>query len=276
MMTLLSAVVAATLALAAIEASAQATPGERQVALTIESSTLADALDQWAQQTGFQLFVRDWEGAKSLSAPSLKGTFTAQAALDQLLAGTPLTYVWLNERAVSIRKKRSPTVPAALQRTEVDASGQPLSVSKFSSDTSPSSRGGASAIPGRESSTATRAWGDAESVTEEVLVTGSHIRGAPSPAPMIRLGKAEIERSGYLVSGDLVRSLPQNFSGGNNPQVSVGAAPGGTINQSVSGGTAPNLRGLGPGSTLTLVNGHRLGSDYGGAVDVSLDSTGRH
>lgn len=266
MKTLVSALVGATLALCALEAGADATPGERQVALKIESTSLAIALDKWAQQSGFQIFVQDWEATKNLTAPTLKGTFTAQAALEQLLAGTQLTYVWLNERAVSIRKK----APVALHRAELDAHAPSSSASKFSSDTSPSNLGSRSAIPDRESSTATRSWTDAEHVTEEILVTGSHIHGVPSSAPMIRLGKAEIARTGFSASGDLVRNLPQNFSGGNNPQVAVGAAPGGTVNQSVSGGTAPNLRGLGPGSTLTLVNGHRLGSDYGGAVDVSL------
>src|SRR5690606_7738103 len=42
-------------------------------------------------------------------------------------------------------------------------------------------------------------------------------------------------------------------------------------NLNYSGGSTPNLRGLGPGSTLTLINGHRLGYDgLGGAVDISL------
>ena len=50
MKTILSAVVGATLVFAAIQAGAQVTPGERQVALTIETDTLAAALDKWAQQ----------------------------------------------------------------------------------------------------------------------------------------------------------------------------------------------------------------------------------
>lgn len=45
MKTLLPALVGATLALCALEAGADATPGERQVALTIESTSLAIALE---------------------------------------------------------------------------------------------------------------------------------------------------------------------------------------------------------------------------------------
>src|SRR5690349_11526578 len=105
MQTLLSAVIGATLALATLEAGAQAPPGEQQVALTIETDCLASALDEWAQQSGFQIFVQDWEAAKHLPAKSLNGTFTAQDALDRLLSGTQLTYVWISGNAVSIRKK---------------------------------------------------------------------------------------------------------------------------------------------------------------------------
>ena len=52
MKTLLSAVVAATLAFAAVAVGADGNPQEHQVSLVIESKTLAEALDQWAQQTG--------------------------------------------------------------------------------------------------------------------------------------------------------------------------------------------------------------------------------
>ena len=49
--------------------------------------------------------MQNWDIAKKLTAPKLKGTFSAKAALEQLLAGTPLTYKWLSERAVAIRER---------------------------------------------------------------------------------------------------------------------------------------------------------------------------
>jgi iron complex outermembrane receptor protein len=66
--------------------------------------------------------------------------------------------------------------------------------------------------------------------------------------------------------------VPQNFAGGQNPGVAVGATAGagGIANQNVTGGSSLNLRGLGPDATLTLLNGRRL--SYGGlvqAVDIS-------
>lgn len=119
MKAILSAVVGATLAVSAIEAGAQATPGERQVALTIGTDTLASALYKWAQQSGFQIFIQDWEAAKNLPARSLKGTFASQDALEQLLSGTSLTYMWISDKVVSIRKRTPQTVPTSLQRSSL-------------------------------------------------------------------------------------------------------------------------------------------------------------
>lgn len=107
MRALLSAVVAATLALCTIDAGADGTP-QRPVALVIESKTLAGALDEWARQTGYRIVVRDWQLTKNLPAPTLKGTFDPPAALDKLLDGTPLTWAPVNKTTVVVRKKAAP------------------------------------------------------------------------------------------------------------------------------------------------------------------------
>lgn len=271
MKSILSAVVGATLALSAIEADAAATPGERQVSLTIETDTLASALDKWAQQSGFQIFVQDWEAAKNLPARSLKGTFTAQDALEQLLSGTPLTYVWISDKAVSIRKKVAQTVPTALQRTSLEGQ-QAIPVAKFSGD----DRSGAStahlaAVPGT---------GDSGNATsrlaqiEEVIVTGTNIRGSPpSSSPVTVYNREAIDRTGAATVEAFVRTIPQNFASiGADTLASSGSSNNieGLTNSTF--GSAVNLHGLGAGSTLTLVNGHRLapsGTD-GLLTDVSL------
>ena len=69
----------------------------------------------------------------------------------------------------------------------------------------------------------------------------------------------------------MIRSIPQNFSGGQNPGVAAGAGQGGQqSNQNLTGGSGLNLRGLGPDATLTLLNGRRM--SYDGlfqALDIS-------
>src|SRR5690606_22511703 len=85
-------------------------------------------------------------------------------------------------------------------------------------------------------------------------------------------GSEDIREQGFTDLGQVVRSVPQNFSGGQNPGVAGGATTGaaGLANQNLTGGSSLNLRGLGPDATLTLLNGRRL--SYGGfvqAVDIS-------
>jgi iron complex outermembrane recepter protein len=105
MKTLLCAAAAAMLALGATSASADAMTGEGQVSLVIESRSLADALDEWAKQTGYRIYVTNWKLAKSLPAPTLKGSFNPRAALEKLLDGSPLSWVLLKERAVLVHEK---------------------------------------------------------------------------------------------------------------------------------------------------------------------------
>lgn len=105
---------------------------------------------------------------------------------------------------------------------------------------------------------------------EQITVTGTRIRGGSTPSPVITIGSERIREEGFTDLGEVIRSVPQNFSGGQNPGVASGAHLGGSANQNFSGGSALNLRGLGPDATLTLLNGRRLA--YNGleqSVDIS-------
>ncbi len=85
-------------------------------------------------------------------------------------------------------------------------------------------------------------------------------------SPTIEIGREEIDRSGYTSIADLMLSLPQNFGGGYNAATAVNNS---TINSlyadNPTGASVPNLRGLGPGSTLTLIDGHRMAA---GLIDT--------
>ena len=108
----------------------------------------------------------------------------------------------------------------------------------------------------------------AEAVTE-VIATGTHIRGGNPTSPVHTVTRKDIETSGYSQVGDLIRSLPENFSGGQNPGV-VAAGANNPSNQNISNGSTVNLRGLGSDATLVLLNGHRLVADsYYQGADIS-------
>ena len=105
-----------------------------------------------------------------------------------------------------------------------------------------------------------------------VTVTGTRIRGGTSASPVITIDSESIREEGFTDLGEVIRSIPQNFGGGQNPGVASGADVGaaGIANRNVTGGSSLNLRGLGPDASLTLLNGRRFA--YGGytqTVDIS-------
>ncbi len=112
-----------------------------------------------------------------------------------------------------------------------------------------------------------------EPLEEEVVVIGSHIRGisAGGSSPVIIFDKEDIDRTGAVTMQQFFEELPQHFGGGANGanvgNLGVDRDTGNNFGQ----GSTINLRGLGTGTTLTLINGRRVSSSnryqY---VDVSL------
>jgi len=91
---------------------------------------------------------------------------------------------------------------------------------------------------------------------EEVIVTGSRIRGIePTGSKVIGLGREEIEQSSASTTTELLSELPQVFNFGAT-DVSFTSANNQNANRTF--GTGINLRGLGTESTLTLLDGRRL------------------
>lgn len=110
----------------------------------------------------------------------------------------------------------------------------------------------------------------AESVEfEEIVVTGSHIRGVGVSvgSKVAIIDRAEIDKSGFSTVQQVLKSLPQNFQGGPSEDTRLGD-PALSNFTSASG---VNLRGLGAASTLLLVNGRRMpvAGDRGSFTDIS-------
>lgn len=107
---------------------------------------------------------------------------------------------------------------------------------------------------------------DADSESDAaIVVTGTRIAGAPPVAPVIGITSEDIRDAGQNDLGEVARSLPQNFGGGQNPGIGSGQ---GVQNQNVNvnGASTFNLRGIGPNATLTLLNGNRFA--YSGTQSV--------
>ncbi|WP_278392553.1 TonB-dependent receptor [Sphingobium yanoikuyae] len=115
-----------------------------------------------------------------------------------------------------------------------------------------------------------RATGDRQGDSDgaAIVVTGSRIRGAPIASPVTILSEQTIRDTGLADLGDVARSLPQSFGGGQNPGVgfNVPSSTGGNV----GGGSSVNLRGLGSDATLTILNGRRVPYDSARqGVDIS-------
>ena len=90
---------------------------------------------------------------------------------------------------------------------------------------------------------------------QEVVVVGTQIKGKDitTALPVTVVDRAQIDATGALSGDDLIRSIPQagdvTFNEANNPQTSNAAR--GDVN-------SINLRNLGVGNTLVLLNGCRM------------------
>ncbi len=106
--------------------------------------------------------------------------------------------------------------------------------------------------------------------TPIIVVTGTNIRGvAPDSSPLIQFDRRDIELSGASTLQEFIQTVPQNFGGGVNDEGGPGPGVGGSA--SVESGAGINLRGLGNGSTLVLLNGKRLAASSNGSyVDISM------
>ena len=99
---------------------------------------------------------------------------------------------------------------------------------------------------------------------QRVTITGSRIPGIDleDALPVVRIGREEIERSGAVTLEQLLWRLPANVNAFNEA-LSVGEV-------TRPGLSSANLRGLGGGSTLVLLDGRRLANHAfdGEAVDL--------
>lgn len=272
MKTILSLLVGIGLALAHLASQADEA-AQKPLKLSIDSKNLRDALNDWAQQTGYQLMA---EIKDDLVAPSIEGRLTPEQALKRLLEGTSLTYEWMGERLVAVREKKL-LAPAALQATE---SNQPaIRVAKFTEDqASNPSRAGASRerSAGQGGAQLDASATDIRNATrdagalEGVIVTGTHLKGGAPTSQAISISRSQFEKTGLTTVEALAQTLPQNFSGiSADGRFALEGGSSLAIRNS-DRSSSIDLRGLGAQSTLTLLDGMRYAGSVGGRVfDVS-------
>ncbi len=253
-------------ALASPAAYAQAT-----YKFDLPPQSLAESLRAVALQTSTNVLFQS-EMVRDLSAPALRAQLTVSEAIGLLLAGTNLRAESMAADTVILQRATTSTT----RQTPSSGSTHLTPTQSKRDDEVPKSfwsrfrLARTEAAPSEQVSERAPESSQERIELEEIVVTGTHIRGATDvPAPVRTITRDDIERAGFVTTQDLLESVPQNFSG---------TTPGGFRTQGASliaelnteQAATVDLRGLGPQSTLTLLNGHRQAGAIGGrAFDIS-------
>lgn len=223
------------------------TPVPQQVEFNIPAQAVGDALNEFGRQSGLIVMMYSSLGKGTVS-PAVVGRYTNKEALQKLLENTALSFEFVDARTVAVRAAQTKTITG--DNIQGNDSGMRLA-QLGQTDTGKDEQPPVSAD---------------NIELEEVLVTGTHIRAAGnSTASVTVLDRQYIESTGLATTAALIESLPQNFALANQAAI---VPPG--VSDTGQQGAGINLRGIGEGTTLVLLNGHRMALGFlGAAVDIS-------
>ena len=197
-------------------ASAQQVEG-----LSIQATTLDNALLSLAQQSEIQILFSD-KGIKSRTTSSISGDMDVKDALSELLQGSGFTYKQTAERTFIVipNERSSETSPQQSPSTSTSSSNNQV-----------------------------------EQGVERIEVTGSNIRGMKDTGalPVTTMSAEDIEDLGLSSGAEILAELPQQGAVNFTSERVVGG-----VNDARGDVSSINLRGIGTGYTLTLLNGRRL------------------
>lgn len=245
-----NATACAAASVALVSAVGQAQTTVQQVTFDIPAGSLQSALAAFGAKTGWQLIYSPYVVA-GRQVERLQGRYAADKALARLLDNTGLRIRRVGPNIMVIEPARASsgaTIPDNVQTsvaTQIADNGQ--------------ASNGASAIGGADTPS-----------DRQIVVTGSNIRGEePAGAKVRTISKAEMDRNGFATVAQALQALPGNFGGVATEQSSLARVDRTATNATAS--TGVNLRGLGSGATLVLVNGRRLAGagNLGDFADVS-------
>jgi len=235
-------------------------------ATSIPAEPLDEALRALAKDRQFQVLYRA-ELVRDIRTNGAVGSLTSDEALTKVLSGTGLTYKYLDAQTVTLIPVAATVGAAATNQAQTNPPDSSQGDGKNTSQDFRMAQVDQTSA-GPQVANSDQSYEKKPVSLEEVVVTGTHIRGTTPASPLTIIDRQEIEDSGFTTVGDVIRSSPLTFSGGVNPGV-VGAF-GSQNAQNVSAASTVNLRGLGPESTLTLIDGRRLAYDgISNSVDIS-------
>ena len=258
---------------------AQGIERDHQYKFHVDEETLGEALVEISRQAKVG-YLHPYELAESRGVNPVAGYMTISEALNELLRGTEFSADLTESEVIVIsRIEREPTEDMGSNKF---ATALLAGVAGISSATAYAQN--VDEVEHRGSDEVETIEEVEKSETERnslrqdvIIVTGTNIRGiAPDSSPTEVFSREDMQESGASTIQDFLKTMPQNFGGGSNAEV-IGGLPNdfsASYNSGRSGtyGSSANLRGLGSGSTLVLLNNHRIApsSGLGDFVDISL------
>src|SRR6202789_2992711 len=227
---------------------------DSQQQFDIPAQKLSTALVEFSRQAKTPI-VSSAPDVERFNSPGVTGRMSLKQALRNLLQGTGLEIRTTDNGAIAVGMFGAK--PLRESESGANMSSPPPTSPGTSLQT----------VPEKSSSKDTETQGKND--LDEITVTGTHIRGTTnSPSPVLVFTRDDIDAAGANTIQDLLQSLPQNFDSVSANTILADAGRGTNgIN-----GSAPDLRGLGAGATLVLINGHRVapGNFDGSFVDISM------
>lgn len=248
------------LAVGLLTSNAALAQGDAGKEYNIPPSDMSEALQAFSEQSDAEIIYAEKDVAEK-TTKGVEGEYSRERALEEIIGDSGLVYEVSSDGVIIIRTafldvKQAGTVQRFRVAQADRAASQPVETIDASEADDPIQ--------------------DEDDGRDEIIVTGTNIRGiAADSSPTRTYNREDIQISGAATAQDFIQLLPQNFGGGSNADI-----PAGLPNDPNSGfngaqgtlGSSVNLRGLGSGGTLVLLNGHRLApsSGIGDFVDISM------
>jgi len=255
----LYAAIVSALVGAAGQVATAAEKGSVTYSLDLPEQTLDSALQSLALISHHRLLYSSVL-VDGKSAPALRGSYTAEQAVQTLLSGTGLTYHITADGLMLIKTN------GVDKSTSIAATAMPIRLAQADSTTrsSAAADGGSAGRDKNVSSSASSAADDSDVVSNdelsqrgipEILVTGKKSlnvdiqRTEDDPQPYVVFSSEEVARSQTTNLEEFLRTrLPMNTASSAVGQTAADGRNNSTI----------NLRGLGANETLILVDGRRM------------------
>jgi outer membrane receptor protein involved in Fe transport len=205
----------------------------------IPAGPATETLVAYTTLTGFQALY-GYDAVRDIRTNAVHGELDPVTALEQMTQGTRLRYEFMDSDTVTLT-----VTPSQRARTQSAAPSATPDVLPPAID--------------RRS-----LYSEIETVTVRSKLDRPTLEQMGSP--LLVLSKTDIDAIGFTTVQDVIRTLPQIFGGGpseDTRQIGFEARTNAAL------GVGINLRGLGAGSTLVLINGRRMAG--GGTEGIFTD-----